>query len=261
MCWWAIKPSRETLPPLQPWKIIRKKVISLQASKRAAVWVGLGQPQEWRSSPMWMGLSKLGPKHPAISTFCPTHHSPEKHNYQVQRDPREQWRCFHPTQHITATWPMPTELWLPHGLELTATLTISHISLCSVQLLGRVQLFATPWTAAHQASLSITNPRSLPKLISIESMMPSNHFILCRPLLLLPSIFPSIRVFSNESALPIRWPKYWSFSFNISPSNEYSRLISFRMDWLISLQSKGLSRVFSNTTVQKHQYFSAQLSL
>ena len=102
----------------------------------------------------------------------------------------------------------------------------------SVQLLSHVRLFATPWTAAHQASLSITNSRSLLKLTSIESVMPSNHLILCYPLLLLPSIFPSIRVFSNESVLHIRWPKYWSFSFNISPSNEHPGLISFRMDWL-----------------------------
>jgi len=102
----------------------------------------------------------------------------------------------------------------------------------SVQALSCVQLFATPWTAAHQASLSITNSQSPPKPMSIESVMPSNHLILCHPLLLLPSIFPSIRVFSNESALHIRWPKDWSFSFNISPSNEYSGLISFRMDWL-----------------------------
>ena len=102
----------------------------------------------------------------------------------------------------------------------------------SVQLLSRVRLFATPWTAACQASLSITNSRSLPKPMSIESVMPPNHLILCRPLLLLPSIFPSIRVFSNESALCIRWPKYWSFSFNISPSNEHSGLISFRTEWL-----------------------------
>ena len=94
---------------------------------------------------------------------------------------------------------------------------------------------ATPWAAARQASLSITNSQSLPKLMSIESVMPSNHLILCRPLLLPPSIFPSIRVFSNESALRIRWPKYWSFSFNISPSNQYSGLISFRMDWLDNL--------------------------
>ena len=99
------------------------------------------------------------------------------------------------------------------------------------------------------------------KLMSIESVMPSNHLILCRPLLLLPSIFPSIRVFSNESALRIRWPKYWSYSFNISPSNEYSGLIFFRMDWLDLLAAKGLSRVFSNTTVQKHQFFGIQLSL
>ena len=131
----------------------------------------------------------------------------------------------------------------------------------SVQLLSCVRLFATPWTAAHQASLSITNSRSLPKLMSTVSVMPSNHLILCHPLLLLPSIFSSIRVFSNESALWIRWPKYWSFSFNISPFSEHSGLISFRMDWLDLIHSKGLSRVFSNTTVQKHQFFGAQLSL
>ena len=118
----------------------------------------------------------------------------------------------------------------------------------------------TPRTAACQASLSITNSRSLLKLMSIESVMPSNHLTLCHPLLLLPSIFPSIRVFSNESVLHIRWPRDWSLSFSISPSNEYSGLISFRSEW-ISLQSKGLSRVFSNTTTQKHQFFSAQLYL
>ena len=105
-------------------------------------------------------------------------------------------------------------------------------SISSVQLLSHVRLFETPWTTVHQASLSSTNSQSPPKLRSVESVMPSNHLILCRPLLLLPSIFPSIRVFSNESALCIRWPKYWSFSFNISPSNEHPGLISFRMDWL-----------------------------
>ena len=131
----------------------------------------------------------------------------------------------------------------------------------SVQSLSRVQLFVTPRTAARQVSLSITNSWSLPKPMSIESVMPSKHLILCHPLLLLPSIPPSIRVFSNESALCMRWPKYWSFSFNISPSNKHPGLISFRMDWLISLQSKGLSRVFSNTTVQNHPFFCAQLSL
>ena len=109
----------------------------------------------------------------------------------------------------------------------------------SVQSLSRVQLFSTPWTAARDASLSITNSRSPPKPMSIESVMPSNHLILCHPLLLLPSIFPSIRVVSNESALHIRWPKYWSFNFNISPSNEYSGLISFRMDWLDLLAVQG----------------------
>ena len=124
---------------------------------------------------------------------------------------------------------------------------------------SRVQLFVTPWTAARQASLSITNSWSLLKLMSIELVMPSNHLILYCPIFLLPSVFPSIRVFSNGSALRMRWPKYWSFS--ISPSNEYSGLISFRIYWFISLQSKGLSRVFPNTTVQKHQFFGAWLSL
>ena len=105
-------------------------------------------------------------------------------------------------------------------------------SYSSVQSLSHVQLFETPWTAAHQASLSITNSQSLPRLMSIESVMPSNHLILCRPLLLLPSIFPSIRVFSSKSVHPIRWPKYWNFSFNISPSSEHPGLISFRTNWL-----------------------------
>ena len=108
-----------------------------------------------------------------------------------------------------------------------------------VQWLSRVRLFVTPWTAARQASLSITNSQSLLKLMPVESVMPSNHIILCRPLLLPPSIFPSIRVFSNESVLRIRWPKYWSFSFSISLSNEYSGLISFRMDWLDLLAVQG----------------------
>ena len=119
----------------------------------------------------------------------------------------------------------------------------------SVQSFSRVRLFATPWTVACQASLSITNSWSLPKPMSIESVMPSSHLILCRPLLLLPSIFLSIRVFSMSQFFCIRWPKYWSFSFNISPTNEQSGLIS--------LQSKGLSSIFSNTTVQKHQFFGA----
>ena len=109
----------------------------------------------------------------------------------------------------------------------------------SVQLLSHVQLFVTPWTEARQASLSITNSRSLPKFMSVESVMPSNHLTLCRPLLCLPSIFPNIRVFSNESALRSRWPKYWSFSFNISPFNEHPGLISFRMDWLDLLAVQG----------------------
>ena len=129
----------------------------------------------------------------------------------------------------------------------------------SVQSLSCVQLFATSRTVACQASLSITNSQSSPKPMFIESVMPSKHLILCCPLLLLPSIFPSIRVFSNESARCIRWPKYRSFSFKISPANEHPGLISFRMDWLDLLQSMGLSRVFSSTTVQKHQFSSTQV--
>ena len=119
----------------------------------------------------------------------------------------------------------------------------------------------SPWTTKCQASLCITSSWSLPKLMSIESVMPSSHLILCHPLVLLPSIFPSIRVFSSESALRIRWPKFWSFSFNISPSSEHSGLISLGRTVWISLKSKGLSRVFSNTTFQKHQFFGTQLSL
>ena len=135
-----------------------------------------------------------------------------------------------------------------------------HI-LSSVQSLSCIRVFVIPLTTACQASLSITNSRSPPKPMSIELVMPYYRLILYCPLLLLPSIFPSIRVFSNESALHIRWLKYWSFSFSISPSNEYSGLIYFRMDCWISLQSKGLSRVFSNTTFQKHQFFGARLLL
>ena len=142
----------------------------------------------------------------------------------------------------------------------------------SVQLLSRVRLFATLWTAARQASLSITNSQSLLKLMSIESVTPSNHLILCHPLLLLPSVFSSIRVFSNESHFHIRWTKYWSFSFSISPSNEHSRLMSFRMDWLDllavqgtlksllqhhikSINSSALSPLYGPTLTSIHDYW------
>ena len=137
----------------------------------------------------------------------------------------------------------------------------------SVQSLSHVQSFVTPWTIARQAFLSITNSQSLLKLMSIESVMPSNHLILCHPLLLLPSIFPSIRVFSKQSALCIRWRKYWSFSFTISPTNEYSRLISLRMDWLDllvessptpqfkSINSLALSFLYSSTLTSIHEYW------
>ena len=136
----------------------------------------------------------------------------------------------------------------------------------SVQSLSCVQLFVTPWTAVHQASLSITNSQSLPKLMSIQLVMPSNHLILCRPLLLLPSIFPSIRVFSDESAYHIRWPKYWSFSFNISPSNEHPGLISFRMDWLDLLAVQGTLKsllqhhISKASVLQCSAFFIVQLS-
>ena len=130
----------------------------------------------------------------------------------------------------------------------------------SAQSLSHVQLFVTPWTAIRQASLSITNSRSPPKPMSIESVIPSNYLILCRPLLLLPSIFPSIRVFSNESALHIRWPKYWSRSCNISPTNEHPGLISFRMDWLDILAVQGtlkslLQHHSSKASILRHSAF------
>ena len=149
--------------------------------------------------------------------------------------------------------------------DLESTLKLSY-QFSSVKLLSHVQLFATPWTAACQASLSITNLQSLPKLMSIDSVMPFNHLILCHPLLLLPSIFPSIRACSNESALYIRWPKYWSFSFNISPSSEYPRLMSFRMDRLDLLAVQGtlkslLQHHSSKTSILWHSaFFTVQLS-
>ena len=134
-----------------------------------------------------------------------------------------------------------------------------------VHSLSCVWLFATPWTAAFQASLSITNSQSLLKLMSLELVMPSNHLNLCHPILLLPSIFPSIRVFSNESVLPIRWPKLWSFSFNINPSNEYSELISFRIHWVYLLTVKGtlksLQHHSSKAAILQHSaVFIVQLS-
>ena len=137
--------------------------------------------------------------------------------------------------------------------------TFSTNQFSSVQPLTRVQFFVTPWTAVHQASLSVTNSWSLLKLMSIESVMPSNHLILCHPFLLLPSVFPSIRIFSNESVLRIRWPKYWSFNFSISPSNEYSGLISFRIDWFdlavqVTLKSL-LQHLSSKASILQHSAF------
>ena len=181
-----------------------------------------------------------------------------------RRDQKERGAPHKPCLWRTVTTCPMTTLWKALSSEIVFTWSdskFSSVQFISVQSLSRVQLFATPWTAARQASLSITNSWSPPKPMSIELVMPSNHLILCQPLLLLPSIFPSIRVFSNESVLCIRWPKYWSFRFNISPSNEYLGLISLGWTAWISLQSKGLSRVFSITTVQKHQFFCTQLYL
>ena len=150
----------------------------------------------------------------------------------------------------------PLSMKFKDSYSLEGKLSPTSVQFSSIQLLSCVWFFGTPRTAVCLASTAITNFRSLFKLTSIKLVMPSNHLILCHPLFLLPSIFPNIRVFSNESALHIRWPKYWSFSFSICPSNDYSGLISFRLTGLISLQSKGLSRVFSSTTVQNQQFFS-----
>ena len=145
--------------------------------------------------------------------------------------------------------------------RLLSSSSLVAIQFSSVQSLSRVWLFVTPWIAALQASLSITNSRSLLKPMSIESVMPSNHLLLCRPLFLLAPIRPNIRVFSNESALCIRWPKYWSFSFNISPSNVHRGLIYFRMDWLELPAVQGtLKSLFQHYIVQEHQIFITQLS-
>ena len=138
---------------------------------------------------------------------------------------------------LERVWRKGNPLTLLVGMQTSTATTENSVS--SVQSLSRVWLFVTPWTAAHQASLSITNSRSLLGLMPIELVMPSNHLILCHPLLLPPSIFPSIRVFSNESTLHIRWPKYWNFSLSINPSHNYLELISFRMDWLDLLAVQG----------------------
>ena len=163
-----------------------------------------------------------------------------------------------PSNHLILCHPLLHRL----HCDIFINKTLYYVFFSSVQSLSHVWLFATPWTAAHQASLSITNSQSVLKLMSIELVMPYNHLIFCHPLLLLPSIFPSIRVFSNESVLCIRWPKYWSFSASASVlSMNIQDWFPLRLTGWISLQSKGLSRVFSNTTIQKHQFFSAQLSL
>ena len=153
-----------------------------------------------------------------------------------------------------------------HKNDIVFPVSKDSVQFSSVQSLSHVRLFATPWVAAHQASLSITNSQSLLRLMSIESVMPSNHLILCHPFLLLPPIPPSIRVFSNESTLRMRWPKYWSFSFNISPSNEHRGLISFRMDWLDLLAVQGILKSLLQhhsskaSILRRSAFFTVQLS-
>ena len=177
-------------------------------------------------------------------------------------------KAVHRAEHISMLNGMVVHARLPILINLSSTqclewafkiqVWLSQFS--SVQSHSHVWLFVTPWTAARHASLSITNSQSLLKFISIESVMPSNHLVLCHPLLL-PSIFPSSRVFSNESVLCKRWPKYWSFNFNISPSNDHPGLISFRMDWLDLLAVQGTLKSLLQHHRSKHQFFGTQLSL
>ena len=169
-------------------------------------------------------------------------------------------RCVHKSMfYILVSYFFPANSFI-HSIFINSTCMHYIWYFSSVQLLCHVRLFATPWIAAHQASLSITNSRSSLRLTSMESVVPSSHLILCHSLLLLPPIPPSIRVFSNESTLLRRWPKYWSFSFSIIPSKEIPGLISFRMDWLDLPAVQGTLKSLLHTTVQKHQFFGAQPS-
>ena len=167
------------------------------------------------------------------------------------------------TSFLNPTWAAnkTCSFFMTLSLLILMTHTSIYLFLVVVQLLSHDWLFASLWTTASQAPLSSTISWNWLKFMYIESMMLFSHLILCSPLLLLPPIIPNIGAFSNESAFCMTWPEYWSFSFSLNPSNKYSRLISFRVGWLISLQSKGLSRIFSSTTIQKYQFFSTQPSL
>ena len=179
-----------------------------------------------------------------------------------QLEPEKQFSLSVFSSHPSTEEHLYHNYYCPYKTKIYLHKVFGNMTLFSwVQSLSCVWFFVTPWTAAHQASLSITNSQSLPKLMSIESVMPSNHLILCCPLLLLPLIFPSIRVFSNESVLHIRWPKYWSFSFNISPSNEHPGLISFRMDWLDLLAGQGTLMSLLQYHSSKASFFGTHLSL
>ena len=165
-----------------------------------------------------------------------------------------------PPWNLEATLKFTDGLYLSSSLFQNITVLLATGIFSSFQSLSHVRLFVTPWITARQASLSITNSWSSPKLMSIESVMPSSHLIFCRPLLLLPPIPPSIRIFSNESTLRMRWPKYWSFSFIIIPSKEHPGLISFRMDWLDLLAVQGTYKSLLQYHSSKHQCFGTQLS-
>ena len=202
-----------------------------------------------KSPTYWGCKSKLPAFEDVFSKWCTSKSKKWKYKRYVSVSPSFILliiNIFNPPDTFTCLWLSHVNLnhsHLLYGKALQNFKPILH-QFSSVQSLSRVWLLATPWIATCQASLSITNSKSPPKPMSIESVMPSNHLFLCCPLLLLPSIFPSIRVFSNESALCIRWPKYWRFSFNISPSNEHPRLISFRMDWLDLLAVQGTLKSF-----------------
>ena len=226
-------------------------------------YIDLNPPWVYMCSPSWTPLPPPSPSHPSGSSQCTNPKHPVsciKPGLAIHFT-YDNLHVSMPLSHIILPSPSPTEFKRLFNTSVSLLLSLIqgyryllskfHIyAFSSVQSLSHARLFATSWITARQASLSITNSQSSLKLMSIELVLPSSHLILCRPLLL-PPVPPSIRVFSNESTLRMRWPKYWSFSFSISPSNEHPGLI---------LQSKGLSRVFSNTTVQKHQFFGGQLS-
>ena len=225
------------------------------------MWEGVNEEVEWGRGIALLDIHPRGGNIGSGRDISPsplTYLSPYKYLLIAQAHPRS---MFITSSSKTAFLPDYSYYTRTSQVTWLCSFSTSIISFSSVQLLSHVWLFATPWTAAHQASLFITNSQSLLKLMSVESVMPSNHLTLCCLLLLLPSVVPNVKVFSNESVLHIRWPKYWSFSFSISLPMNIQDWSPLGWTGWISLQSKELSRVFSNTTVQKHQFFGTQLSL